>query len=309
MPALMTHYLFARRVEAMLTANDARPSALSPSAMYWGAQGPDFLFYHRALPHQLGKSFRRLGSDLHRADPAVTFGHMADYTRRCPLQSRVYALSFAYGFLCHLALDSTVHPFVYWFQGELARKTGGRPAFMHHKIEHNLDTILLLRERGTFPSAFNIEEALPDDPAALAAAARMMRYVFARMYPEKKISAAKLLEAFRDSKLSSGLLQDKKGRKRRLLLRAESKVPARVSLSSFICPDRPDGDWDYPNLSHRPWADQGKGGGILRTDDFFVLFENGVSAAAGLCRSFRACVEEKKPVDFLGDYDFHNGGA
>lgn len=309
MPALMTHYLFARRVEAMLRADGTQAGLLSPAALYWGAQGPDFLFYHRALPHQLGKSYRRLGSDLHRADPAVTFGSMVDYVRRCPAESRSCALSYAYGFLCHLALDSTAHPFVYWFQGELARRTGGRPAFMHHKIEHNLDTILLRRERNLRPSAFSIEEALPDDPAALSAAARMMRYVFARMYPEKKISAGRLLEAFRDAKLSSGLLTDKKGRKRRLLLGAERRLPLRVSLSSFICPDRPDEDWDYPNLAHRPWADLGKGGGVLRSDDFFTLFENSIPAAAGLCRAFFASVEEKKPVDFLSAYDFHNGGA
>ncbi len=309
MPALITHYLFARRVEAALTAAGSHPFPLSPAALYWGAQGPDFLFYHRALPYQLGKSLRRLGSDLHRADPAVAFGHMADYIRRCPDASRVYNLSYACGFLCHLTLDSTVHPFVYWFQGELARKTGGRPAFMHHKIERNLDTILLQGQRGLPPSAFSIEEALPDDPDALAAAARMLRYVFAGMYANKKVSAGRLLEAFWDSKLSSGLLLDKTGRKRRFLLRAEGKLPARVSLSSFICPDRPDADWDYPNLAHRPWADLGKGGGALRTDDFFALFEDGVPAAAAACRSFRSSVEQRKPVDFLSGYDFHNGGA
>ena len=179
---------------------------------------------------------------------------------------------------------------------------------MHHKIEHNLDTIMLFREESRLPSAFSVDEALPDDPRALEAAARMLRFALAELCPDKNISAGKLLEAFRDSKLSSRLLMDRKGRKRRLLLGAEKRLPGRVELSGFICPDQPDTDWDYPNLAHRPWVDQGKGGGAVRTDDFFQIFDGCAVTAADLCIQFAEAVETKLPVDFLSAYDFHNGG-
>ncbi|HIZ83804.1 MAG TPA: zinc dependent phospholipase C family protein [Firmicutes bacterium] len=306
MPATITHFLFAKRVEEALLK---RGIQYIPSTLYWGAQGPDFFFYHRALPHQMGKSLRRIGSRMHRSDAAETFGHMAAFLRRCPEEDGLRALSYAYGFLCHLTLDSAAHPYVYWFQEELARETGGRPAFMHHKIEHNLDTIMLRREWDMPPSRFPIAEAMPDDPPALEAAARMLRYVIARMYPDQSTSVIKLTEAFRDCRLSAGLLVDKKGRKRRALLGIEAKLPARVSLSSFICPDTPDADWDYANQSHHPWIDQGKGKGAVHNEDFFTLFDQNIQTAAELCTAYHRCVTEGEPTDFLSAYDFHNGGA
>ena len=128
-------------------------------------------------------------------------------------------------------------------------------------------------------------------------AARMLRCVIARMYPERSTSVIKLMEAFRDCRLSAGLLVDKKGRKRRALLGIEAKLPARVSLSSFICPDTPDADWDYANQSHRPWIDQGKGKGAVHNEDFFTLFDQNIQTAAELCAAYHRCVTEGEPTD------------
>lgn len=306
LPALITHYLLALRVEDALKKKGL---TVHRPALCWGAQGPDFLFYHRALPHQLGKSLRRLGSALHREDPAVTFGHMAAFIRRCPPGDRTCALSFAYGFLCHLALDSAAHPFVYWFQEKLAERTGGRPAFMHHKIEHNLDTVMLRRELGLSPSAFSMERALPDDRPMLDVAAKMMRYVLASLYPHERITVSALRQALRDSRLTAGLLTDGKGRKRRLLQRLERALHTRVLLSGFICPERPDRDFDYPNLAHAAWVDRGLGQGSSSTEDFFSLYDRAARTAASLCLQYERSVKDKRPPLYLSAYDFHNGGA
>ena len=306
MPALITHYLLALRVEKTLAAQGF---LLDHAAVCWGAQGPDFLFYHRALPHQPGGSLRRLGSALHRDDPAATFGHMAEFIRRCPPADLTCASSFAYGFLCHLALDSAAHPYVYWFQEQLAKKTGGRPAFMHHKIEHNLDTIMLRRELGQMPSDFSAEAALPENQRMLGTAARMMRYVLAALYPAERISVSNVEQAFKDARLIAGLLTDPMGRKRRLLQSAEKLFHTRAVLSGFICPIQPDGDWDYPNLSHMPWIDRGLGRGKASRDDFFCIFSQAERTAVSLCQRFQQCTELRKQPEFLSAYGFHNGGA
>ena len=69
MPAMITHYLFAKRVLSRLKKQGVE-TADYPMAMI-GAQGPDVFFFHRVLPWEFGKSYAHEGSRLHHIGQAV----------------------------------------------------------------------------------------------------------------------------------------------------------------------------------------------------------------------------------------------
>ena len=78
MPAAITHYLLAERVMEEIKKKDLQQN-LDGDAFFWGAQGPDFLFFHRALPWWKGESLREYGSRIHRAKPSETISILKEY--------------------------------------------------------------------------------------------------------------------------------------------------------------------------------------------------------------------------------------
>ena len=68
MPDLITHHLFCQQVldNAALPPDAHRAIANYPSAFYWGAQGPDLLFYHRVLFG--GSRLNAAAKFMHRSD-------------------------------------------------------------------------------------------------------------------------------------------------------------------------------------------------------------------------------------------------
>lgn len=299
MPAIMTHYLHAKRVAEQLAENEIE---LDLTSFYWGAQGPDFFLGVRRR-----RQVRQVSSLLHKLEPQKTFSAMRDYIVRCPEKDRIYAISYAYGFLCHLALDSGAHPFVYWFQKELAAWNGQNHRFVHHKIERNLDVIMLEKELGKQPAQFRLGVAMPWGRKARKAQSRMMEYVIRYLFPDRNIPHTHILSAYRDYRWLSGLLQDKRGWKRKLAAFIQKHWIKNGSLTCAFWPPVPEQDWDYVNSSRFRWTENGTARGRTSTADFYSIFEKAVEDAVYLAGRFKDCADHNQPIYFLEDYAFHNG--
>lgn len=245
MPAIVTHYLFACDVLASLPV-DSRPvedssglaSVLSYSSFFWGAQGPDFLFFHRALPFWFGKSFRGVGTALHHCDPDRLFSaFLGNLRAESDDNVRKKGLWYAYGFLCHYALDSTAHPWIIAKALELSGGQGGRAAQLTHNLaEHALDTIVLEQKRGITPDRFSWVEVMPKDEVAICTQAHLMERVIPATLPGVAPPFRALVEAFEDSIRAARLLQDPRGGKRRFFSRLERVLRIGPALSGLILP-------------------------------------------------------------------------
>ncbi len=302
MPALATHYLAAKRTADLLAQTDL---CLRPRIFYWGAQGPDFLYFHKPLNGQ--KSLRQVGKVLHQYDPDQLFTAMRDYAENCPLKDAPAVFSYCYGFLSHLALDSAAHPYVYYFQQVLAEQLGEKASFMHHKMEHNLDTIALLELENRPIAGFRVREALPSCCRELKAVSRMMAQVVNTLSGQELVEEKEIYGAFRDFKTYSGLLLSKRGRRRNMALWLEQKKKLGVSLSCFVSPLEPETDFDYVNRKHARWISRGLAGGRPSSVDFFALFDKAVEDGAYLAGRFRDCADHHQPLYFLKQFRFDNG--
>ncbi len=257
MPAFASHYIFARSLKDKIQEYD-KDINLSETALYFGTQGPDFLFSHRIWRMAWGgKTLLNLGSELHHCDVVQMFTTMKEYLEN-ESQDKDIAKSYIYGFICHYALDRNTHPFIYAVQKEYTEAMGYQkvlPIGVHNIIEFNIDVYLLHSELGyTDGRAFDSSRTVPADERVISEISKLMAYVVPRINGNPA-TAEDYATAFRDLGFTHGLLKDKLGIKRNVLSVVQQPLKPFVGplLISMIRQKQPDSDWDYMNLTHKEW--------------------------------------------------------
>jgi len=120
MPSILTHFYFA---EDFLVAHQGDNNFLTKykDAFRIGSQGPDPLFYIGTLPKRgLDVSLinKRIGSQLHRNSFDRLMSLMCQELGTINLEyERGVFQAFILGQLAHYLLDSTAHPYVYYWSG------------------------------------------------------------------------------------------------------------------------------------------------------------------------------------------------
>lgn len=129
----------------------SRAETLRLADYYFGAQGPDPLFFYRFFSMRK----QNLGRMLHAQNVYGTFECMLEYTRSHPA-----ALGYALGYITHYAADAAFHPYVYYYAfahcgTRVARST------LHTQMESDFDTYFLARQ-GTEVGEYRLPYAPSD---------------------------------------------------------------------------------------------------------------------------------------------------
>lgn len=226
MPYILTHASFAytlgKRLGCFSTENER--------ALYLlGSLGPDLYFFDRLPPTPFHPNQKKHGTLLHHVP--------CDALARAMLM-RADAALFPYvlGFLTHIALDSTLHPYI------CSRYDG----FDHSRFEGDIDAIVYRRMRDEVP--FDGIFRMPDDPDALdrfltdisreivgagvrGAVRRSLRKMF-RLYP---------------------FLYDPEGKRLRRLSAIERVFGKEGAATGFLLAAQRSYFPDCMNESHTPW--------------------------------------------------------
>lgn len=276
MPACLTHYQFAQEVRERLHLTE-----LEPAAYAWGAQGPDFLFCHRYIQAAVKKetdNLQKFGSALHRTQPSLTLAAMRDFLAQH--QDNTYR-SYVLGFLCHYALDSTVHPYVNARAKALAEE---RPwentSTMHCGIEASLDTIVLRWKTGQLPSEVKLVSCFPKNEGVQRKIACLYREVLFSIYGTD-VAEEELFRATKNARFIFSATTDRSGLKRMLFERLERGRPGYVT--SHLVPITEDSEPDYANDSHSAWTTES---GDVREESAFELYEQALERAEMLFKGF-----------------------
>lgn len=283
MPSMITHWLFAEKVEEKLGFGC---SVSEKKMRLWGAQGPDILFCHRTMPlKKKGESLSEYGHRMHTMpDPAPLIAAL----QQCEEEELGGTLGRAWrqGFLCHYLLDRTCHPFVTARARWLHEQLPVQPvSYCHQEIEASLDTMMLRRETGQLPQERAVHGALPplDDSEKEILALHLERLIFAgfQIHVEKK----RLYQVMSDASYAYHLATDKTGLKRMLTRRWERKKSWRIS--SRLLPMTEDPQWDHANLDHAVWGEKGE------EDDFFALYDRAVEESPAFFALYQTnCAEQ-----------------
>lgn len=258
MPAILTHDFFGRDVLEDVTDLLGLSSAAEKDAFLLGNQGPDPLFYLVIDPlmHKWGP----IGSKMHDTAPAPLLLAVREAAERLEGHERQVGRAYAAGFACHWLLDSTMHPFVYFWQNGIC--SAGVPGLdasaaprVHAEIERDFDEMVLHAITGRTVERWRPHErVLSASRPTLAAIDKLYFYVALWVFGGA-IDPRTFSTAVREFRLVQRVLDSPSGRKRAALStleRAVTREPFSL-IESMSHRARPQDTSDFDNRERRPW--------------------------------------------------------
>ncbi len=294
MPAFATHCVFALELaEELQKTADIK---LNKSALLIGAQGPDIFFFHRALPWQSGKTLRKVGSAMHRADPALLFDKLYEYCETA--ENKSVAKSYAFGFILHYSLDRICHPFVYFLQNRITqRNEKENPHCAHNTVEYSLDSLMISRYFGEKrPKGFDTAALLDYSEDEKEQCAKAVSYISG--VPPKEAQTA-----IDDMKNAQKLLIDANSEKVKavsVIEKLAAPFTKNYRISSFFRTNDLETAEKYVNINRGIWRSPFTG--ELRRESFFDLYNTAKKDALLLVRQWQEGVsgkENTKSISFL----------
>lgn len=303
MPALITHYLHARKIFDITDSEK-----LSEKAFLLGAQGPDFLYYHRAAPVIMrGRPLRSLGVQMHGIEPDKLFSKFAQYCTLHPKDK--IARSYAAGFLCHFLLDADAHPYVYAKQAQIIEDEHVKhlQSCVHFRVEHALDAIMLNKIDKLNPANFDYSTAVTDDERVLSGCAKITAYVINSLL-SVLVTPQQLIQGYRDLLKVQQLSCDGSGIKHALVSSVERVALCPRTFSSFVRTKRTDDAEDYANFSHRLWRNPYDEHDVGKVCDFPQLVKHSCESSADIVNEYLSAIGNGEyEIDFTGNRSTKTG--
>ena len=305
MPAIITHDFFGRDVYDLMfqTIGGSRNEA---DAFLLGNQGPDPLFY--AVASARITPYHKLGNTMHSSKPAELLAALKESLGVLEEDEKAVGRAYALGFLCHYALDSTMHPLVYCH--EYALCDAGEPGLtrddgseVHGVIESELDEMVLFAKRGETIATFNpSREILRANTFVLRAISKMYAYIALNVYGE--IVPGNLFEgSVRCFRMVQALFYSPTGAKRDVIGRVERLLRPHSFYQSMSHRAIESAESVFDNHERAAWTNPFTGD--VRTTSFWDLFEQAQTKAKTLITAFDAPgFTVEKTRELTGELDF-----
>lgn len=276
MPAIVTHDLFGRAVADDVADLMNFRSVDERDAYLLGNQGPDPLFY--LVAHPLMAKWSKLGNTMHDASPAPLLVAMREAADQLEGRERGIARAYVAGFTSHWALDSTMHPFVYYWQNGLTR--AGVPGLdasdaqkVHAEIERDWDEMALFRLTGKTVAEWRpYREVLVASPEVLSCVDKIYFYVALWVFGQP-VDPQAFSVSVHEFRLLQRLFYSAGGGKR-LALGGVERLFTRGRYSLYRAMShrvRRQDTSDFDNRVHAAWENPFTG--VVSHTDFWELFE------------------------------------
>ncbi len=158
MPATVTHAYFTNDIYDILPENIKNRLNLKRLKMFGQAYDP-FMFYNlfSILP---GKKVRNLSEYFHSNKTRAFFINNLNIIKENNLSNDKDTLSFLTGFICHYALDSTLHPYIIYKTGVMDKKYKNTYKYnnQHTFMETFIDNDMIKRREKINPYKFRIDK-------------------------------------------------------------------------------------------------------------------------------------------------------
>lgn len=158
MPATVTHAYFTKDIYDILPEKIITKVDLKRLKMFGQAYDP-FMFYNlfSILP---GKKIRRLSEYFHSNNTKDFFINTLNIIKENHFINDRDCMSFLIGFICHYALDSTLHPYIIYRSGIMNKKYKNTYKYnnVHTFIETFIDNDMIKRREKTNPYKFRLDK-------------------------------------------------------------------------------------------------------------------------------------------------------
>ena len=157
MPATATHAFFAKDVYDILPGDIKKNLSISRSKMF--AQSTDSLMFYNLLSVMPGKNIRNFQKYFHKNQTQEFFLNLLKYIKDSNIKDKD-TLSVLFGFITHYALDSTIHPYIFYKTGCFIKNKPSTYKYnnIHTFMETFIDNDMIRRRLKTNPYEFQFSK-------------------------------------------------------------------------------------------------------------------------------------------------------
>lgn len=165
MPDTISHYLFGLDATKIITDSSLYKVIKEHRNLFFiGCQGPDPMYYHK--PYK-AHNFSYIASKMHNEHTGYFLSSALCFIKKYKDTPEVYEPCLAYicGMLCHYALDTTSHPYIFYLGGRYLSDDPSTEKYkgVHKQIELALDALLLQEIFGIKAHKFKIHKHILKD--------------------------------------------------------------------------------------------------------------------------------------------------
>ncbi len=158
MPSTITHAYFALDVYDNLDNKTKKRLKNNIEYLKTFAQGGDILYFYNNINLRQTKKIKELGKYIHRHKTKDFFINLIKYIKNNKLEKKPEVIAFLYGFIMHYALDTTVHPYIFYKTGVFNRKRKITYKYngLHRSMEMYIDAYMIYTKEGIKPKDFKV---------------------------------------------------------------------------------------------------------------------------------------------------------
>ena len=308
MPAIITHYLMSKASAGSLGGNVVSENVKRHSGIFYlGAQGPDILFF--ALGN---KEMNILGERMHKEGIKGFYAECINRIRKTSVHNgRGELIAYMAGFLCHYALDTCTHPYIFYQTG-FSDENGHldfESTIRHRFLETTIDCILSKNLEENDPFSLNISEKIRIGSKNRVLLGKFLSDTIASSY-NIYIYPEDFSKALKDISFVYKMLHDRTGKKRAAAMALGRMFRGIGPIAALIHYD-PVQDQDYyinerHNVWHYPWDDT-----IDVNMSFMDLFNKAVEDSGIYINAFEKTlsklIDDKIALSILGNKNFSTG--
>ena len=278
MPATVTHACFTKDVFDILPSKISKELDINSLKMY--GQGTDSLLFYNLFSVLPGKDIRKFQSFFHTHNTQAFFVNLINYMKDNNI-STVDTYSFLVGFICHYALDSTLHPYIIYKTGVFNK---GKPSTykynnVHAFMETFIDNDMIKRRFKTNPYEFDICNYCFDIKPFSKELENTINYSFYNTFKIRGMSNI-YYKSLKQMKLSLRLFRkDKYGIKKNIYRFVDTLTPKSTFRFEAVSYQYPLEDkHNYLNNDHQLWRNPSTYN-LTSTESFVDLYLKAIKKA------------------------------
>jgi len=254
MPDLLTHVAFAREMQDLMDSRQRELTRSRQRLYELGAQGPDIFFYYGHRPGRKHKKLAGLGGMLHNRETDRFLLEGFRQARQLPLEKQEDLEAYMLGFVCHYALDTRCHPYIYAFSGYRFNYPERMVEYTRrHVVFEGILDVLVYRERtGREASRVRSWELFPEELPQVVD--DFYKDVLHNLYRDQRYEPGDAAKALKDLRLVLRLLYDPQGWKQKVLRGIRRMTGKNIFMGKEFYPLQVDVSTDYMNMLHRTWC-------------------------------------------------------
>ncbi len=276
MPDFAVHYVFGQEVRSALPREEGNGLREAPYTA--GLFGPDLWFIYHLWEHGHGRG-RRMHT-CRTGDFLVSLAEQARKQRDTEAGAQLF--SYLAGFLCHYALDLTVHPYVIWETTHVCTRKRA-----HQAMERAMD-VLEIRRRGDWGKAHPVTEKYYPRLKLPQEMRDGLDTAYEQVYGWKH-AARDLDRCYRRYRLMYRWMEKPGG-----LMATLAKRSGKDAVKAFSHPETYYLDMDPENTAHREWRHPCRQE-VVSTADFRTLCLEAKKEAVGMIDAAWQYIKEETP--------------